>query len=83
MHRHLGRVVIDEMPDAMMRDAPELRPSAERADGRLLVLGEDAAEAQPGDIRKLSFDAGKGRCVHTLGSVSTEAPKDCFCRSIV
>ena len=53
VRRDLRRVVIDEVTDAVMRDAPELGPVAERCDGRFFVLRENPAAAQADDVREL------------------------------
>ena len=68
-----ARIVIDEVADPVMRDAPELGPFAQRADGRLLVFGKDSAEAQADDVRELSFDAGNCGCFHASSFGSTQA----------
>jgi hypothetical protein len=51
MDLDLDRVVIDEMPDAVIRDAPELRPFAKGADRGLLAGREYSTAAEPEDIR--------------------------------
>ena len=53
MHRHLGRIVINEMSYAVMRDAAEFRPGAKRTNRRLLTRREYSALAQADDIREL------------------------------
>ena len=52
---HLSRVELDEMPDAVMRDAPEFGPVAQRADRGLLVLRKNSAETQTDDVRELAL----------------------------
>jgi len=52
----LDRVVINEMPDAVIRDAPQLCPFAEGAHRRLLAGREYPAPAEPEDIREPVFD---------------------------
>lgn len=47
----LDRVVIDKMPDAVIRDAPQLRPFAEGAHRGLLTGREYAAHAEAEDVR--------------------------------
>ena len=73
MKRDLGRVVVDEMPDTMMRYPAEFRPIAKGADGRLLARGEYPALAQADDVCELSFDAGSCRCFHNVVLPSTQA----------
>lgn len=50
---HGGEVIVNEMPDAVMRDVPEFRPVAQRADGGFLVFRENPAEAKADDVREL------------------------------
>jgi hypothetical protein len=59
MDADLGGVIVNEVPDLVGGDAPELRPGAKRADRRFLVPREDSAEAQAHDVRELRFDAGR------------------------
>ena len=49
--RDLRRVVIDKVTDAVMRDASQLGPVAERRDGGFFVLRENPAAAQADDVR--------------------------------
>ncbi len=53
MDGNLGQIVVNEMPKAVMRDAPELGPIAQRADRRLFARWENAAEAQADDVCEL------------------------------
>jgi len=53
MRGDFSGVVINEVPDAVMRDAPELRPLAECANRWLFACREDPAEAKPEDVREL------------------------------
>ena len=53
--RDLRRVVIDEVTDAVMRDAPQLGPVAERGDGGLFVFRENPAATQADDVREPIF----------------------------
>ena len=55
MDADLRSVVINEMADAMMRDASQLRPVAQRGDGGLLVLGKNPAVAQADDVGEAGF----------------------------
>ena len=73
MDLNLDWVVIHEMPDAVIRNAPALRPLAQRPDRWLLVLGEDPTQSQPSYIGELSYDEGRCRSVHTYGGASTHA----------
>ncbi len=56
MHRDLARVVVDEMPDAVMRDAAELGPFAQRAHRRLFPGRKDAAGAQADNVGEPVLD---------------------------
>lgn len=53
--RDLGRVVINEMADTVMRDATELGPVSQGGNGGLLVFRENPAGAQADDVRELAF----------------------------
>lgn len=72
MHGDLGGIVIDEVPDPVMRNAAELGPLAQGANGRLLVLGEYPAQPQADDVRELRFNAGSCACFHALTAWSTQ-----------
>jgi len=54
----LGWVVIDEMSDAVMGDAPELGPIPQCAYRRLFACGEDSAQAKADNIRELTSNEG-------------------------
>lgn len=54
-----------------MRDAAELGPRAEGADGRLFASGKYSALAQAGDVRELGFVGGICRRVHAAACTST------------
>ena len=54
MDRYLGRIVVNEMPDLVMRNAPELRPCPQRADRRFLADGKNPALAQSNHIGELT-----------------------------
>ena len=56
MDLDLDRVVINEMPDAVIRDAPQFRPFAKGADRGLLAGREYPTAAEPEDIRQPVFD---------------------------
>ena len=56
MHGDFGGIVVNEMPDAVMRDAAELGPFAERANRRLFPGREDAAGAQSDNVGEPVFD---------------------------
>ena len=56
--RDFGWIVVNEMPDAVMRDAPEFGPVAQRADRRLFARWENAAEAQADDVCELALRGG-------------------------
>lgn len=72
MDGNLGGVVINEVPDAMMRDAPELGPFPQRPDRRLFACREYPAQAKAGDVGKLVFDQGRRRGVHACNCTSTQ-----------
>jgi len=72
MDRDLGRVVIDEMPDAVIRDAPQLRPFPQGAHRGLFAGREYPAPTEPEDIRQPVFDECIWWRVYTLRGVSTE-----------
>ena len=59
MNGDLRRIVINEMPDAMMRDATEFRPFPQRAHRRLLACREYPAQAKAENIRELILDRGR------------------------
>ena len=71
MKGDFGTVVINEVPDLVGRDAPELRPFPKRADRRFLAGGKDAALAQPDDVGQLVADGGIEQRFHTLPCPST------------
>ena len=73
----LRRVVVNEMADAVMRDAPELGPVAQRGDGRFLVFGEDPAAAQADYVRELIVWGGRELCFHTHARRSRTAGRAC------
>ena len=58
VNRDFGRIVVNEMPDAVVRDAPEFRPIAQRADRRLLARGKNATQAQADDVSQLILRSG-------------------------
>jgi len=62
MDGDLGRIVINEVSDAMMRDAPELRPIPQRAHGGLLACGKNSAEAKADYVCELISNGGS--CFH-------------------
>lgn len=56
MNGDFGGVVIHEMPDAMMWNAPQLRPIAQCGNRGLLAFGENPTEAEADNVGKLVFD---------------------------
>ena len=50
----LGWIVIDEMSDPVMGNAPEFGPIPQGAYRRLLARGEDPAQAKADNIRELT-----------------------------
>ena len=73
MNADLGGVVIDEVADPVMRDAPELRPFAKGADRGLAARRENAAGTEADDVGELGGEAGSGNggMIHAQGAVST------------
>jgi len=53
MRGDFSRIVINEVPDAVMRNAPEFRPLAECADRWFFAYGENSAQAKSEDVREL------------------------------
>lgn len=56
-----------------MRDAAQLRPLAKRADGWLVVLGKDSADAESDNVRELAVTGGHWLRVHAACRPSTDA----------
>ena len=56
MNRDFGRIIVDEVSNAVMRDAPELRPFAQRANGWFLAGRKYPAQAEAENIRELVRD---------------------------
>ena len=54
MDRHLGRIVVNEMSDLVMRNALELRPCPQRADRRFVADGKNPALTQSNHIGELT-----------------------------
>ena len=52
MLRDLGRIEVDEMSNAVIRDAAKFGPIAESADRRFLAGGKDSAESKTDDVSK-------------------------------
>ena len=50
--RNFGGVIVDEVPDSMVRNAPEFSPVAQGADRRLFPLRENTTEAKANDVRQ-------------------------------
>ena len=50
----LGRVVIDEMSDPVMGNAPEFGPIPQGADRRLFACREDPAQAKADNVSELT-----------------------------
>lgn len=51
---YLDWIVIDEVPDSVVRDAPEPGPFPESAYRRFLACREYPAQAQAGDVSELA-----------------------------
>ena len=72
MSGYLGRIIIDEVTDAVMGNATEFRPFTKRADGGLAAGREDARGAESDDVGELGGEAGSGNRgrIHAQGAVS-------------
>ena len=57
--RDFDGIVIDEMADFVVGDAPEFGPGAESPYRRLLADGKYPALAEAGDVGKLTFKNGR------------------------
>ena len=72
VQRNLGRIIINEVADAVMRDAAEFGPFAQGADGGFTTGGENTTGAKTDDVGELGVDlrtvagSGNGGWVHTL-----------------
>ncbi len=72
VERNLSGVIIDEVADAVVRDAAEFGPLAQGADGGLATGGENPAGAKTDDVGELGVDlrveagSGNGGWVHAL-----------------
>ena len=49
---NVNRIIVHEVSDFVVRDAPQLGPFAQGADGRLVSFGKYAACSQPNDVRE-------------------------------
>jgi hypothetical protein len=76
MQRDFRGVIVDEMTDAVMGDAAEVRPVPQRANRRLFVFRENPAATQADNIRELAFNARRGFRFHASGFPSTALPND-------
>ncbi len=56
MERNLGWIIIDEVANAVMRNAAEFGPFAQGADGGLATGGENATGAKADDVGELRVD---------------------------
>ena len=65
VRRNLCNIVIHKMADAVIGNAAELGPIAERGDGRFLVLGKNPAGPEAKNIRELAFGPGREFRFHT------------------
>ena len=72
MQRNLGRIIINEVADAVVRDAAEFGPFAQGADGGFTTGGENTTGAKTDDVGELGVDlrtdarSGNGGWVHAL-----------------
>jgi len=71
MMGNLGWIVVNEMPYAVVRNAPEHSPAAKRANGGLLASGKDPCETKADDVSQLPADGGVLLCFHDSVCVST------------
>jgi len=53
-----GRVIINEVPNAVVWDAPEFCPTSQRANGGFFVFGKNPAEAETDDVSELVLCEG-------------------------
>lgn len=58
MVRDFGGVVVDEVPDPMVRDATEFRPVAQGANRGFFALRKNAAKTEADDVGKLVLAEG-------------------------
>ena len=72
--RHFLWIEINEVAYLMVRNAPQLRPSPERADGRLLAFGKNPSAAESVNISELAIDRCDYLRVHALACASTQRP---------
>jgi hypothetical protein len=72
MGADLARVVIDEVPDAVMRNSPQFRPLPKGANRWFLACREDPARPQTLYVRELSSCHCFVLCFHAHGCASTE-----------
>lgn len=49
------RIVVNEVPHAMVRDVPEFRPVSQRGDGGFFVFRENSAGPEADNVCELSF----------------------------
>jgi len=73
MRADLARIEIYEVPDAVVRYAPQLGPFPQSANRRLLACREYTARAEADDVRELAARGCFVLCFHAYGCVSTDA----------
>ncbi len=64
VQRNLGRIIINEMADAVVGDAAKFGPFAQGADGGFTTGGENTAGAKTDDVGELGVDlrTDAGKC---------------------
>lgn len=73
MGADFARVVVDEVPDAVMRDSPQFRPFPKGANRWFLACREYPAEAKARYVGELTSCRCFVLCFHAHGCVSTDA----------
>ena len=53
VNRDFGRIVVNKMSNAMVRNAPEFCPATQCANGGFFVFGKDSATAEPDNVSEL------------------------------
>lgn len=72
MPTDLSGVVVDKMSDTVVRNAAELGPFAQGANGRLLTGGKYSAQSKADNVGELALTRGGNYgCLHALACPST------------
>jgi hypothetical protein len=59
VERNLGRIVINEVADAVMRNAAEFGPFSQSADGGFFTSRKNPAGAETNNVSELNVEAGR------------------------